>query len=146
MRTYSVVEIRKQFVSERDAGLWVRHIDQMRKLAITIDTRERIMLPLGLHGKLGILQLHGQYIGRCAPRGIVVGRAALRLPDRLLRPCLMDHLGDADAIVGEHRFPPDLLNAVMFAVNPPGRQRGFVLPDLVRQQEIVARQNSGSDR
>ena len=139
-RKYSVVGSANRRAAEFDAGLLVRQIDQMREMLVAIDARESITAPFGLHRQRGVLRFRGEDIGRLAPCGIVVGRAPLGLPDRLARPCFVDHLGDADAIIRKHLLAADGLDLVMVGVSPPRRQRALVLPDLVGQQQVFPRQ------
>src|SRR5882757_6627242 len=47
--------IGKQSRTEFDAGLMVRYIDQVRKVPVTIDARERAMAPFGFHRDRGAL-------------------------------------------------------------------------------------------
>src|SRR5262249_705657 len=44
------------------------------------------------------------------------------------------------AVVGKDLLPPDLLDPVMAGIDPPRNHGPFVLPNLIRQQQILARQ------
>jgi len=52
----------------------------------------------------------------------------------------VDHLRNANAIIRKHLLAADGLDLVMIAMNPPCRQRPFVLPDLIGQQQVFAGQ------
>ena len=118
----------------------VRQIDQVREVSVTIDAGESIAAPFGRHRKRGALRFRREDVSRLAPCGIVVGRAPLGLPDRLSRPCFVDHLGDANAVVRKDLLATDRLDLMMVGVGPPGRQRPLVPPYLVGQQQVLPRQ------
>src|SRR6185312_11375413 len=105
----------------------------MRELALPIDAGEGLAWPVRRYCKLFPLRLRDQHIGRLAPRGVVVGRAPLRLPNRLSRPRLVDHLRDAQAVIRKYSLPAQRLHMVMSAIGAPCRHGALVLPDLVGQ-------------
>jgi len=130
----------QQLLAEGDTRLDIGRVDKVRELAIAIDAGEGVARPVHRHGKLVAPRFRDQHIGRLAPRGVVVGRAPLGLPDGLSRPRLVDHLRDAQAIVGKHPLPPQRLDMVMLAVDTPRRHGALVLPDLIGQEQIVPRE------
>ena len=132
--------IRKQAPAEFDAGLLVRQIDQMRKVAVAIDTGETVVRPLGFRRQRGVLRFRREEIGRLAPCGVVVRRAPLGLPGRLARPFFVNDLGDANPVIRKHPLAADGLDIMMVRMGAPRRQGPLVLPDLVRQQQVLPRQ------
>ena len=131
--------IGKQLRAEFDAGLMIRQIDQEREVAVTIDALEGIWRHWVCTGS-GALRFHRKNISRLAPCRIVVGRAPLGLPDRLSRPCFVDQLGDANAVIRKDLLATDRLHLMMVGMSPPGRQSPLVLPYLIGQQQILPRQ------
>src|SRR6266702_1974067 len=109
----------------------------MRKVPVAIDAGESVTAPSSLDRKRGALRLCREDVSWLTPCGIVVRCAPLGAPDRLSRPGFMDHLGDANAVVRKDPLAADRLDLMMEGMGPPGGQRGFVLPYLVGQQQVL---------
>src|SRR5258708_11992740 len=112
----------------------------MGEMPVAVDAFEGITTPFGLHRKRGALRFRRENIGRLTPCRIIVWGSTLGLPNRLSRPCLMDQLGYANAIIGKHPLAPNGLDLMVVRMDPPRGEGAFILPDLVGHQQVLPRQ------
>ena len=106
----------------------------MRKLARAIDALKAFMHhPLGrIEAAAGGLGKH--HVTRRRVGGIVIGRQPLGLPRRFAGLFFADHFGHPQAVIREHFVASGFLRAMVRIMYAPGGQRGFVAPDLHREQ------------
>src|SRR5262249_42917781 len=87
-----------------------------------------------------MLRFCRDYVGRKTSCRVIVRSAALGLPNWFARPRFVDHLGNPDAVVRKNLLPASFLNLVMAGMHPPRGHRSFILPYLIRQQQVFAGQ------